>query len=135
MKTLTFKSVRVLLIAVHATAAFAGEPMTRPFANFEEFNGFYNGVVDRMAKSGVRVQQTCFSASRYCANSMSNGSPETGYIIAFNIHQADGVDLQEVCFGGLTTRRCAFSNGLIYDQRRQGDIWANARLVADGFGQ
>ncbi len=124
----------VLLAAIAPAAASAESILSHAFSNPNEFSTFYSRTVEEMTKAGVAVQQACFTDGvRYCNNFMSWGSAKDGYLDAYSIHEANGLDLTEVCFGGDTARRCALSNGFIYDQTWNGKVWNNVRTVADGF--
>jgi hypothetical protein len=54
-------------------------------------------------------------------------------VAAFNNIYKSGITLQEVCFGGKTTRRCAVSNGMVFDQKLEGNRWINTETVAEGY--
>jgi hypothetical protein len=112
---------------ITASPALAGEVKN----TYDEFNGYYDSVMQEAQKQGVEPQRHCFPG--YCASSVVIHGTNNTVIFASNRRLSDGTNEKEFCNGTNFTRRCWYSDGRIVDETSYNTGWTVTNTVATSF--
>lgn len=121
----------LLASALASTLLGLGQARADTLANF---NAYYNDTVKKAVQAGQIPQRTCFPD--YCANYVQIAQTGGGWVAAFNIVRADGINVREFCNtlgADIVNRRCYFSDGQVIDQHWDGRRWQIVETVQTYF--